>query len=148
VLYSFRLSYQNPSFSSHFSRASSLLHEKCLGYLIILDFIIATGKEGKLWSSSSCSNQHSHIISSLLRSNILLSTLFSNTLSPCSYYNRITVLHTSSLHFYAGSRKTMSSQEIAVSIPQIQCSLHLLTKRKKEASKAVPSNGLRMPVGM
>jgi hypothetical protein len=39
----------------------------------------------KLWSSSLCSLLHSPAILSLLGPNILLSTLFLNTLSLCSY---------------------------------------------------------------
>jgi hypothetical protein len=43
-----------------------------------------SGDEYKLWSSSLCNFLHSPVTSSLLGPNILLRTLFSNTLSLCS----------------------------------------------------------------
>jgi hypothetical protein len=45
------------------------------------------GKEYRSLSSSLCSLLHSHFTSSLLGPNILLSTLFSNTLSLHSSFN-------------------------------------------------------------
>ena len=58
-------------------------------HLILLDFITRAilGEEYKSLSSSSCSFLYSPVTSSLLRPNILLNTLFSNTLSLRSFLN-------------------------------------------------------------
>jgi len=58
----------------------------CPVHLIILHFIAQTmlGAEYRSLSSSLCSLLHSPVTSSLLGPNILLNTLFSNTLSPHS----------------------------------------------------------------
>jgi hypothetical protein len=63
-------------------------------HLIFHDFITRTimGEEYRLLSSSLCSFLHFPITSSLLRPNILLSTLFSNTYVPPSM--RATMFHT------------------------------------------------------
>jgi len=55
----------------------------------LLDFITRTifGEEHRSLSSSLCSFRHSPVTSSLLGPNILLGTLFSNTLSLRSYLN-------------------------------------------------------------
>jgi hypothetical protein len=60
----------------------------CPAHLTLLDLtrIICSG-EYKLWSSPLCSFLHSPVTSSPLGPNILLSTLFSNTLNLCSSLN-------------------------------------------------------------
>ena len=68
----------------------------CPDHLILLDLITWTilGEEYRSLSSSLCSFLCSPVTSSLLGTNILLSTLFSNTLSLCSSLNVINqVLH-------------------------------------------------------
>jgi hypothetical protein len=55
--------------------------------LLALITLKILGKEYKPCSSSSCSFLQPHVTSSLLGPNILLSTLFSNTLNQCSSLN-------------------------------------------------------------
>jgi hypothetical protein len=61
---------------------SSPIRATCPAYLILLDFITRTilGEEYKSFSLSLCNILHSPVTSSLLGPNILLNTLFSNTL--------------------------------------------------------------------
>ena len=61
---------------------SSPIRATCPAHLILLDFITRTilGEEYKSFGSSLCNLLHSPVISSLLGPNILLNTLFSNTL--------------------------------------------------------------------
>ena len=68
---------------------SSPICATCPAHLILFDFITRTelGEEYKSFSSSLCSLLHSPVTSSLLGPNILLNTMFSNTLSLLSSLN-------------------------------------------------------------
>jgi hypothetical protein len=80
----FRLSNQNVARIFHLPMCA--IHPAHVMILIIC------GEEYKLWSTSLCSFLHLPVTSSLLGPNILLSTLFSNTLNLCSSL-RDQVLH-------------------------------------------------------
>ena len=66
---------------------SSPVHTTCPAHLILLDFITRTilGEEYRSFSSSLCNILHSPVTSSLQGPNILLNTMFSNTLSFLSF---------------------------------------------------------------
>jgi hypothetical protein len=68
---------------------TSPMHATCPAHLIILALITLTilGEEYKPCSSSLCSLLQPPVTSSLFGPNILLSTLFSNTLNLCSSLN-------------------------------------------------------------
>ena len=77
---------------------SSPIRTTCPAHLIFLDFITRTilGEEYKSFSSSLCNLLHSPDTSSLIDPNILLNTMFSNTLSflsPAMSPLRTTILH-------------------------------------------------------
>ena len=67
----------------------SPIHATCPAHLILLDLITRKilCEQHRSSSSSLCSFLHSPVTSSLLDPNILLNTLFSNTLSLCSSLN-------------------------------------------------------------
>jgi hypothetical protein len=81
---SLRLPHQNPVHTFPFP-----IRAACPAHLILLCFITCTilGKEYRPFSSSLCYFHHSPVTSSLLGSNVLLSTLLSNTLNLRSSFN-------------------------------------------------------------
>ena len=78
--------HKNPVYTSPLL---SSISATCPAHLILLDFITRTilGEQYGSLSSSLCSFLHSPVTSSLIGPNILLNTLFSNTLSLRSYLN-------------------------------------------------------------
>ena len=79
---SLRFLHQNPPCTLPFT-----IRATCPAYLIPLDMIerIIYVDQYKSWRSSLCSSLHSPVTPSLLGSNILLSTLFSNSLGLFSF---------------------------------------------------------------
>ena len=63
------------------------IHTTCLAHLILLDVIaqIVFCEKYGLWCQSLCAFLHFPVTSSLLGPNIFLNTLFSNTLTLCSF---------------------------------------------------------------
>ena len=72
-----------------YAHLPSTIRATCPAHLILLDFITHTilGEEYRSFSSSLCNLLHSTVTSSLLGPNILLNTIFSNTLSFLSSLN-------------------------------------------------------------
>jgi hypothetical protein len=96
-------------------------------YLILLDLLklIIFGQKYILWSSLICNFLHPTVNSFLLGPNILLSTLFSNTLNQCSSLNmKHQVSH---LHKTTGNTET-----------QITYSHHVCNCRPKNSFKQKP----------
>ena len=71
----------------------SPIRATCPAHLILLDFITRTilGEEYRPFSSSLCSLLHSPVTSSLLGPNILLNTIFSNTLQPQKWVSYVSL---------------------------------------------------------
>jgi hypothetical protein len=77
------------SFHLAFPPISYMIPPRSHALYVLLELIILIirGEEYKLWSSSLCSYLQPPVTSSLFGPNILLNTLFSNTLSLCSSIN-------------------------------------------------------------
>ena len=75
---------------------SSSIRATCPAHLILLDFITRTilGEDYKSFSSLLCNLLHSPVTSSLLGPNILLNTMFSNTLTSFPPAMSATKFHT------------------------------------------------------
>ena len=80
---SLRSPHQNPVWTSPVSHTCHMPHTSILPDPITRIF----GEKYKAWNSSLCTLLNSSVTSSFLGPNTLLSTLFSNTFSLCSYLN-------------------------------------------------------------
>ena len=94
----------------------------CPTHLIRVDFITCTilGEQNRSLSSSLCSFLHSHVTSSLSGPNILLNTLFSNTLSLRSSLSESDQV----LHPYKTARQLKTSRSVSVRTRSSTAVLH------------------------
>jgi hypothetical protein len=122
---SLRFPHPNPVHASSFP-----IRATCPAHLILLDFITRTtvGEEYRSWSSSIRRFIHSPVTSSLLGPNVLLKTLFSNTLSlrsSLSVSNQVShPFKTTSLNFWIGNWRQKNLHRMIASIPWIQSALN------------------------
>jgi len=115
-------------FCMHFSSLTCVLHSP---NLTLYDFIIQIiiGKVYQLWISSLCSLLQPPTTSSLLGPNILLSTLFPNTLNTCSYHVSL---------YIKISSKYMCSWSIMEPEFSLPCLQHLSTGTYRDPDESNP----------